>query len=61
MTKFNIDRKTKENYENAQLLRKRRIKMEKNKIKRKLKRENDILYNIKNNTINTGNLLTPTN
>lgn len=61
MTKFNIDRKAKENYENAQLLRKKRIKMEKNKIKRKLKRENDILYNIKNNIINTGNLLTPTN
>jgi len=61
VTKFNIDRKTKENYENAQLLRKKRIKMEKNKIKRKLKRENDVLYNIKNNTINTGNTLTPTN
>lgn len=49
VTKFNNDRKAKEDYETAQLLRKKRIKMEKNKVKRKLKRENDILYNIKNN------------
>jgi len=34
--------------------------MEKNKIKRKLKRESDILYNIKKNTLNTGNSLTQT-
>jgi len=61
VSKFNKDRKSKENYENEQLLRKKRIKMEKNKIKRKLKRENDILYNIKKNTINTGNSLTQTN
>ncbi|XP_029341192.1 uncharacterized protein LOC107882552 [Acyrthosiphon pisum] len=52
VTKFNIVRKTKKNYENAQLLRK---KWKKNKTERKLKRENDILYNIKNNTINTSN------
>ena len=61
MNKFNKDRKSKENYENEQLLRKKRIKTEKNKIKRKLKRENDILYNIKNNTMNIGNSLTQTN
>ncbi|CAI6363938.1 unnamed protein product [Macrosiphum euphorbiae] len=58
VNKFNKDRKSKENYENEQLLRKKRIKTEKNKIKRKLKRENDILYNIKNNTMNIGNSLT---
>lgn len=45
--KFNTDRKAKEDYENAQLQRKKKIKMEKNKIKRKLKRENDILYKVK--------------
>jgi len=49
VTKFNEDKKAKEDYEAAQLLRKKRIKMEKNKVKRKLKKENDILYNIKNN------------
>lgn len=49
MTKINKDRKAKEDYENALLLRKKKKKMEKNKIKRKLNRENDILYNIKNN------------
>lgn len=49
VNKFNKDRKVKEDYETALLLRKKRIKMEKNKIKRKLKRENDNLLNIKNN------------
>ncbi|XP_025200311.1 uncharacterized protein LOC112598152 [Melanaphis sacchari] len=47
--KYNTDKKAREDYENAQLLRKKRIKMEKNKIKRKLNRENDILYKIKSN------------
>lgn len=61
MNKFNKDRKSKEDYENAQLLRKKRIKMEKNKIKRKLKRENDILYNIKDTKLNPGNSLTKEN
>jgi len=49
VTKFNKDRKAKEDYEITQLLRKKKRKSEKNKIKRKLNRENDILYNIKNN------------
>jgi len=49
VTEFNKDRIAKENYENALLLRKKKKKMEKNKIKRKLKRENDPLYIIKNN------------
>jgi hypothetical protein len=47
--KYNKDKKAKEDYENAQLQRKKRIKMEKNKIKRKLKRESDILYKVKSN------------
>ncbi|XP_015370182.1 PREDICTED: uncharacterized protein LOC107166134 isoform X3 [Diuraphis noxia] len=49
VAKFNKDKKAKEDYENALLLRKKKKKMEKNKIKRKLNRESDILYNIKNN------------
>jgi len=49
VNKYNKDKKVKEDYENAQLQRKKRIKMEKNKIKRKLKRESDILYKVKSN------------
>uniref|UniRef100_A0A2S2NRB6 NMDA receptor-regulated protein 2 n=2 Tax=Schizaphis graminum TaxID=13262 RepID=A0A2S2NRB6_SCHGA len=49
VNKYNRDKKAKEDYENARLQRKRKIKMEKNKIKRKLRRESDILYKVKSN------------